>query len=379
MSIGTVSTVCAIASAGNEPVPQPVTRRTTLTFDSSGAVRVGRIPPHGRAVTEFADLTRPGPPSARIGRRTLTAADLIATVAAAVSAEALDTRRSAGRPRPSGGTPRYSGAMIAVAHPVGYPPALIADLRTALAGADLPEALLVAEPVAAAAWLAASHGPLPPGLTLVYDLGGSGLTVSLVRIGAGSPPGPVVGVPVRSDEYGGRAFGAEVARRAARAVRAGSAPLTDAATGELRDARVRRSLTEVYRCLRLADVTMADVDRVLVIGGAARPPEVAAVLAETLARPVFVAPDPARTVAEGAALLARRAAELASGEALRRRRARRADAVRRVRRRVVRAAVLVGAAVAAVAMLAVVPGDCPHPPTGSFRAVLQSDTQPHRT
>ncbi|WP_227837475.1 Hsp70 family protein [Nocardia aurantia] len=371
MSIGTVTTVCAIAPAGGEPVPQPVTRRTTLTFDSAGAVRVGRIPPHGRAISDFADLTQPCLPVARVGRRTLTAADLVATVVGSVSAEALGASGAGRRDRPV-------GATIAVTHPVVYPAALIADLRAALAVAGRADAVLVSEPVAAAAWLSATHGPLPPGLTLVYDLGGSGLTLSLVRVGAGCGPDPIVGAPVRSAEYGGRAFGAEVARCAARAVRAGSAPLSDAGMGALRGAHVRRSLAEVYRCLRLADVTMADVDRVLLIGGAARPPEVAAVLAEALARPVVVAPDPARTVAEGAAILARRAAELARSAEIRQRRAGRAPAARVVRR-LVRTAVLVGAVLAAVAMLAAVPGDCAHTTTGSFGAVLQFDTQTYRT
>ncbi|MCX4097521.1 Hsp70 family protein [Nocardia sp. alder85J] len=416
MSIGTIHTVCAVAAAAGRPAPQPATRRTTLTFDSSGAVRVGRIPRHGRMITDFADLTQRPAPGARVCHRTLTAADLVATVAGSMCAEVLgapDTAAVLGVPRAAEmrgapraaemrGVPRAAAAMdairasaamsvqraaaarVAVTHPVGCPAARVTELRAALDTAGLEAALLVAEPIAAAAWLSATHGPLLPGLALVYDLGGSGLSVTLVRVGAGLPPGPIVGTPVRSAEFGGRAFGAEVSRRAARLVAAGSADrLTDAATGELRTAHVRRSLTEVYRCLRLADVTMADVDRVLVVGGAARPPEVAAVLAEALARPVVVAREPERTIAEGAAILARRAAEVAHGDAVRRRRAGRARTARVVRRRVVRAAALVGAAVAAVALLAAVPGDCARTTTGSLGAVLQSDTDtmqsPHGT
>ncbi|WP_306356098.1 MULTISPECIES: Hsp70 family protein [unclassified Nocardia] len=299
LSIGTVNTVCATASdrAGKNPPGRrrgavPVTWRTTLTFDSSGNARVGRIPKHGRVITEFADLTQRGAPTARVGHRALTAPDLVATVAYSVIEEVL-------------GKAPAADTAVTVAHPAGYSDDHVADLRAALAGVGLDRATLLAEPLAAVSWLAAERGPLTPGLALVYDLGGSGLTVTLVRVGAGAPADPIVGEPLRSTDYGGRAFGGMLAQHLKRHGGSVVSHVSDADAGDLRARHVRRSLALVYRGLRIADVTMADVDRVLVVGGAARPPEVAEVLSAELARPVIVAQDPERTIADGAAIAAR--------------------------------------------------------------------------
>ena len=338
VSIGTVNTVCAIdtpehgknargrkrgasgdsggraASAGrgkrssgpkqsqSQQRTAPGTWRTTLTFDSTGSARVGRIPRHGRAVTDFADLTERGR-TARVRHRSLSSADLVATVARTVVADVSAHVVATG----DGG----AKTAVAVTHPVGYSPDRVLDLRESLDEIGLAHVALVAEPVAAAAWLSVAYGPLMPGLALVYDLGGSGLTVTLVRIGAGSPARPVIGDPLRSTAFGGRAFGAKMATRGNWRAGETSAADSDAVITELRTRHIRESLDVVYECLRRADVTMADIDCVLVVGGAARPPEVAAVLSSAMARPVIVAPDPERTIAEGAAILARNAAEAA--------------------------------------------------------------------
>lgn len=308
LSIGTVNTVCATAAdrSGKNPpgrrgAPPPTTWRTTLTFDSSGTARVGRIPRHGRVITDFADLGQRGAPMARVGHRALSAADLVATVCYSVLTEVLG--------KAPAGPSANSETAIAVTHPASYSEALVADLRTALDHVGLNEASLVAEPIAAAAWLAAERGPLTPGLALVYDLGGSGLNVTLLRVGMGAPTNPIVGMSLHSADFGGRAFGEAVAKQMRRGVGTAVVPrgLSDADSGELRSAHVRRSLALVYKCLRIADVTMADVDRILVVGGAARPPEVAQVLAKELARPVVVGSDPERTIADGAAIVARQA------------------------------------------------------------------------
>ncbi|MGV9972656.1 Hsp70 family protein [Nocardia beijingensis] len=350
LSIGTVNTVSVVAEEGSAKAPpgrrktqraQTITRRTTLTFDSTGVARVGMIPRHGRAVTEFADLTQRSSTWARVGNRALAPADLVATVAKCLIDEARQDR-------PAGG----SGLGIAVTYPARYADEQVDALRAALDAVDLTQAELVAEPVAAAAWLEADRGPLMPGLALVYDLGGAGLDVTLVRVGAGCPRNPIVGVSLRSTEFGGRAFGALIAEHAGGGLSASSVTesVADTIAGELRVKHVRESLELVYRCLRVADVTMADVDRVLVVGGAARPAEVAEVLAAELARPVIVAADPERTTADGAAILGRRAAAAAEATAelrrVRRRRVRRRAATRalmlsrRTRRRLSRVMVV---------------------------------------
>lgn len=363
LSIGTVNTVSALAEEGSAKAPPgrrsaaerspAVTRRTTLTFDSTGTARVGMIPRHGRAITEFADLSQRKTKQARVGHRALTAADLIAVVTECLITEARRDRRAV-------------DAGVTLTHPAGYTEGQLGELRAALDAIGLTHVALVAEPVAAATWLEVERGPLMPGLALVYDLGGASLDITLVRVGAGCPRNPIVGVPIRSTEFGGRAFGALVAARAGN----GTVPasISGAVTGvtadELRTVHIRSSLKLVYRCLRMADVTMADVDCVLVVGGAARPVEVAQVLAGELARPVITAPDPERTIADGAAIMARRAAaadEEATGHH-HRRKPRRATTralllSRRTRRRLTRVAIAVGMSAAGVALALALPAD----------------------
>ncbi|MEV0031273.1 Hsp70 family protein [Nocardia sp. NPDC050793] len=300
------------------PAPS-VTRRTTLTFDSTGLARVGLIPRHGRAITEFADLGRRGGATARVGHRTLGPAELVAVVTDCLITEVMNDQRAV-------------GAEVTLTHPAGYGADELTELRGALDAIGLNHVALVAEPVAAAAWLEAVHGPLRPGLALVYDLGGASLDVALVRVGAGNPHDPIVGVPLRSAEFGARAFGALVAARGGGSSAVGA--LDGSAADALRAEHVRASLELVYRCLRRADLTMADVDYVLAVGGAARPSEVSGVLAEALARPVYIAPDPERTIADGAALVARQTA--ASAEETAAGAPRRGKGLLRARRKLIR-------------------------------------------
>ncbi|GAA5073144.1 Hsp70 family protein [Nocardia iowensis] len=382
LSIGTVNTVSALAEEGSDgsypprwlrsPQAPPgrrwaqrsqsITRRTTLTFDSTGLARVGMIPRHGRAIIEFADLTQRSIMSARVGHRALSPADLVSVVA-----ESLITETLLDHPHY---TARSTDVGIVLTHPARYTEAHVGDLRASLDAIGLDHVALVAEPVAAAAWLEADRGPLMPGLALVYDLGGASLDITLVRVGAGCPRNPIVGEPLRSAEFGGRAFGALVASRAGYGLP--SASISGSVMGttadELRTKHVRSSLELVYRCLRIADVTMADVDCVLVVGGAARPVEVAQVLAGELARPVITAPDPERTIADGAAIIGRRAAvaaEEAAGKHHAKRRgggahraATRALVLsQRTKRRLTRVALAAGLSVAGVGMALALPAD----------------------
>ncbi|WP_245721388.1 Hsp70 family protein [Nocardia pseudovaccinii] len=358
-----MNTVSALAEEGSAKAPPgrrsaaerspAVTRRTTLTFDSTGMARVGMIPRHGRAITEFADLSQRKTKQARVGHRALSAADLIAVVADCLITEARRDHRAV-------------GAGVMLTHPAGYTEGQLGDLRAALDAIGLTHVALVAEPVAAATWLEVERGPLMPGLALVYDLGGASLDITLVRVGAGCPHNPIVGSPIRSTEFGGRAFGALVAARAANGTVPASisGAITGATADELRTIHIRSSLNLVYRCLRMADVTMADVDCVLVVGGAARPVEVAQVLAGELARPVITAPDPERTIADGAAIMARRAAaadEETTGHQHRRkpRRARTRALLlsRRTKRRLTRVAIAAGMSAAGVVLALALPAD----------------------
>jgi|GEM_PF-3151752 len=295
MSIGTVNSVWA-ATTGDREHPVVRVRRTAVTFDSAGGARVGGLPRFAPVVTDFADLTRPVEPVV-LGGRNWTSADLVAAVGSSLI------------------TAAEPGVEPVITYPACYPGRKIIELRHALDWAGGAEALLMPEPVAAVDWLDAEYGVSGNGLTLVYDLGGASLDIAVVRTEADRDERGVLGKAVRSHEYGGRPLGAILARYA-RALSPGApspvskvVPATD--TTRLRTWNVRNSLRLVRRCVHAAGLSMRDIDRVLLIGGAARPIEVAQVLAE-LDRPVVMSPDPAHTVAVGAALASARMADAGS-------------------------------------------------------------------
>lgn len=289
LSIGTVNSVCA-ATAGDRERPTVRVRRTAITFDSAGGARVGGMPRFAPVVTDFADLTREVEPMVLSGRN-WTSADLVAAVASCLV--------SAAEPE---GEP-------VITYPACYPEQKVAALRHALDWSSVSESLLMPEPVAAVEWLDAEYGVSENGVTLVYDLGGTSLDIAVVRTEADREERGVLGKAVRSHDYGGRPLGAILARYA-RALSPGApcpvskvVPASD--TSRLRTWNVRNSLRLVRRCVHAAGLTMRDIDRVLLIGGAARPVEVAQVLDE-LGRPMVMSPDPAHTVALGAALASAR-------------------------------------------------------------------------
>ncbi|MBF6442168.1 Hsp70 family protein [Nocardia farcinica] len=269
------------------PRPSIRVRRTALTFDDAGAaVRVGGVPRVDSAVTDFADLAR-DPEPLLLGGRLYTAPGLVATVLRELI----------------GGTEAVAGAVLA--YPAVYSDKQVALLRQALDLSGAREVMLVPEPVAAAEWLAHEHGPLESGFVLVYDLGATSLDVTVVRVGPDWPDHPIVGNPRRCYDFGGRPLGTMLARYSRGAV-TGSVSLTSLVDVDgLRAEHVRDSFEVVRAAVRSTGRSLSDIDRVLVVGGAARPPEVAATLAE-LGRPVVTAADPAHITAAGAAHFAAR-------------------------------------------------------------------------
>ncbi|WP_280275858.1 Hsp70 family protein [Nocardia wallacei] len=291
MSIGTVNSVWA--AAGDRDQPAVRVRRTAVTFDSAGGARMGTLPRFAPVVTDFADLTRYTEPVVLNGR-IWTQADLVAAVIACLLA--VD--------EPAAGP--------VATYPAVYSDRRLSPLRHALERAGATDVTLMPEAVAAVEWLDAEYGVSENGLTLVYDLGGNTLDVAVVRTEGDRDKRGVLGKPMRSHEYGGRPLGTVLARYA-RALAPGApppvskvVPLDD--TTRLRTWTVRNSLRLVRKCVYAAGLTVGDIDRVLLVGGAARPPEVARVLSE-LGRPLVISQDPAHTVAIGAALAAARMAD----------------------------------------------------------------------
>ncbi|WP_251910732.1 MULTISPECIES: hypothetical protein [Nocardia] len=292
MSIGTVNSVWA-ATSGERDRPAVRVRRTAVTFDSAGGPRIGGIPRFAPVVTDFADLTRDSEP-VLLGGRIWTPPDLVAAVVGCLIA--------ANEP---------AAGPIAT-YPACYTERQVAALRHALDWTGAVDVMQMPEPVAAVEWLDAEHGVSENGLTLVYDLGGNSLDVAVVRTEADRDERGVLGRPVRSHDYGGRPLGTILARYA-RALSPGvPSPVSKVVpaidTKRLRVWHVRNSLRIVCNCVHAAGLTLRDIDRVLLIGGAVRPAEVAQVLAE-LGPPVVMAPDPAHTVATGAALASARLAD----------------------------------------------------------------------
>ncbi|ATL66605.1 Hsp70 family protein [Nocardia terpenica] len=294
MSIGTVNSVW-VTAAGERERPVVRVRRTAVTFDGVGAARIGGIPRFAPLVTDFADLTRDIEPVI-LGGRIWWPADLVAAV--------IDCLIEVGEP----------AAGPVAAYPACYSVRQGGMLRHALDRIGAVDVLLMPEPVAAVEWLDAEYGVSENGLTLVYDLGGNCLDVAVVRTEADRDERGVLGRAVRSYEFGGRTLGAILARYARSLSPGTSSPVSKVIpacdTSRLRAWHVRNSLRAVRNCVHAAGLTMPDIDRVLVVGGAARPVEVERVLAD-LGRPVVVPPDPAHVVAVGAALASARLADAA--------------------------------------------------------------------
>nr|WP_269781595.1 Hsp70 family protein [Nocardia bovistercoris] len=239
------------------------------------------------AGTEFADLSR-DPAPVEIGGRVWSPANLVAAVARGL--------RDAAGPA--------EGAVVT--YPAVYSDKQVALLRQALDLSGAREILLAPEPVAAAEWLEFEQGPLDTGFVLVYDLGGNSLDVTVVRVGPDWTDHPIVGKPMRAHEYGGRPLGAIIARHARSFAPDGMASALPARDiRDLRVAHIRRSFGLVRSCVRASGRGFADIDRVLVVGGAARPVEVAETLTE-LGRPVVMSADPGQCSAAGAAHFAAR-------------------------------------------------------------------------
>ncbi|WP_433591274.1 Hsp70 family protein [Nocardia sp. CA-145437] len=296
-------------------------RRTAVTFDSAGGPQIGGIPRFAPVVTDFADLTA-DPDPVVIGGRIWSPADLIAAVVnGLIESHAPE-------------------APAVTTYPACYSDKLVTRIRRALDWSGAADVTLMPEPVAAVEWLDEEYGLSENGITLVYDLGGNSLDLAVVRTESEVEERGILGRAERSYDFGGRPLGALLAKYA-RSIAPGatepvSAVVPASDTNRLRSWHIRNSLRLVRSVVHRAGLHMEEIDRVLLIGGAARPPEVARVLSD-LGRPVVMSPDPAHTAAVGAAIAAFRSVDTGSA----------------IGRYAPRAAVISGAAVAsALAMSA---------------------------
>ncbi|MEV6336328.1 Hsp70 family protein [Nocardia vinacea] len=283
---------------GERPLSSVRTRRTAVTFDSAGSIRIGGIPQFDMAVTDFADLAR-DPESVVVGGRLWSPANLVAAVVNGL----LES------------FPPTAGAVAT--YPACYSDKQLSLLRQALNLAGAADVLLIPEPVAAAEWLEQERGPLESGFVLVYDLGGASLDVSMVRVGPDWDDHPIVGKSVRSHDFGGRPLGSMIARYARVAEPGDNGSMLQMTSivdiTSMRAQHIRDSLDVVHECVESTGRCLSDISCILLVGGATRPVEVARILAE-LGRPVVMSSDPGQTVAIGAAGYAARSfAPLSTG------------------------------------------------------------------
>ncbi|MEV6660239.1 Hsp70 family protein [Nocardia fluminea] len=287
LSIGAVNAISAVV-ADDPAKPAVRTRRTALTFDEAGRPRIGAINEFASAITDFADLTREPEPMV-MGGRFYSATNLIAAVVTGLIELA----------EPPAG--------IVLTYPAVYTDKQVSLLGQALHLAGAGEVLLVPEPVAAAEWLEIERGPLEPGFVLVYDLGATSLDLTVLRVGPDWPHHPMIGTPTRSTDFGGKPLGEMVARYAGDP---GPGRATQTLTSmvnidALRAEHIRDTFPLVSKSVSAAGLRLADLSRILVVGGASRPPEVARTLAE-LGVPLVTVADPGQVIASGAAGLAAR-------------------------------------------------------------------------
>ncbi|WP_433194082.1 Hsp70 family protein [Nocardia sp. CA-107356] len=283
---------------GERPWSSVRARRTAVTFDSAGGIRIGGIPQFAMAVTDFADLAR-DPESVIVGGRLWSPANLVAAVVNGL----LES------------FPPTAGAVAT--YPASYSDKQLALLRQALNLAGAADVMLVPEPVAAAEWLEQERGPLEPGFVLVYDLGGASLDVSIVRVGPDWDDHPIVGKSVRSYDFGGRPLGAMIAQYSRVGAPDDNGSMLQMTSivdiGGLRTQHIRDSFDVIHECVESTGRSLSDIDYILLVGGATRPVEVARTIAE-LGRPVVMSTDPGQTVAVGAAGYAARSfAPLSTG------------------------------------------------------------------
>jgi actin-like ATPase involved in cell morphogenesis len=266
------------------------------------------------------------------GAETLTAHLLRAIVAQAVEHQ--------------GGSP----GALAVTHPATYGDYKLDLLRLAVQQADVGEAILVPEPVAAAVHYASTERVEVGRLLAVYDFGGGTFDVAVLRRTADGFE--IVGEPSGLDRLGGvdideailnhvdqslggslRALDltdaevtADLARLRAECQLAKEALSDDTDTTitvalpsvrtEVRltraelEAMVRPRLGETVEVLervaRTASLGLADLSTVLLVGGTSRIPLVRQFVRETVGLPVAVDAHPKHSIALGAAAIAER-------------------------------------------------------------------------
>ncbi|MFC7446446.1 Hsp70 family protein [Rhodococcus daqingensis] len=339
LGVGGTNAVAVLHTTGSPSIdaePATIVRRATLQLTTAGEAVLGSPPDATGVIADFA-VHAGDPAGLEIGDGSAyLAEDLVATAMHSLVQEAAET------------FPGLSEQPEIVAtHPPRWSEATAQSMREALDHVGLPGVSLVPEPVAAVTWLEAAHGPLGDAIVAVYDLGGAGLDISLVRTGTDAgllrPStfttrfggdtfdraivehvlGTVAGElgPVDLSDPATRAELSSLRRRCAEAKEtlstAAEAPIAVELAGttttvtlrrteleELLESSIAGSLDLVEQTIGAHDLATSDVRTVLLTGGGSAMPLVPRLAGEIIGLPTVLGPRPGCTGAHGAALLA---------------------------------------------------------------------------
>ncbi|WP_064080342.1 Hsp70 family protein, partial [Rhodococcus opacus] len=342
IGVGSVNTVAAVDTDGASVTDAAdltvLSRASVLHLSPDRAPVLGDDTSEPDAVTVSDFANRVGDPVGILtdDGSTYSGEDLVATAVSCIVHEAASGRH---------GLP-----TTVVAHPTVWPPYTVGVLADALEQAGVTGATLVSEAQAVMTWLERTRGTLGDALTVIYDLGGTSLDITLFRSDAHGTETGVLGKPVRSEDFGGAHFDhatmqyvlgnvaeefgdidpfapdtvAALTRLRTRCTTAKEALSSDTEAtigielpgistdvrlvrSELEDLireSLQESVTLVRESIHAAGLESSDVTQVVLTGGSAAIPLVAELLSAELRVPVVAAERPGHTAALGAALLA---------------------------------------------------------------------------
>ncbi|MET4612335.1 actin-like ATPase involved in cell morphogenesis [Rhodococcus sp. PvR044] len=316
--------------------PATIARRATLQLTAAGEAILGSPVDAPDVISGFA--AHAGDPAGLVigdGSAYL-AEDLVATAMHSLVHEAAEA------------FPGLSEQPEIIAtHPARWSDATTQSMREALAHVGLAGVTLVPEPVAAVTWLEAAHGTLGDAIVAVFDLGGAGLDISLVRTGTDAG---LLRPSTFTTRFGGDTFDQAILEHVlgSAAGDLGQVDLSDPATRaelsvlrrrcaearealstatetqlavelagatatvtllrseleELLESSITGSLDLVEQTIGAHDLALSDVCALLLTGGGSAMPLVSRLAEATVGLPTVLPPRPGYTGAHGAAIIA---------------------------------------------------------------------------
>ncbi|WP_018177186.1 Hsp70 family protein [Jongsikchunia kroppenstedtii] len=333
ISVGSANLTAAPAASaapGSATTNSTATTPAVLTVHADGTAELGAHPaPGSEVVRDFAGRFGDPVPMVTSSGRSYTGTELTAAAVTSLAARC---------------TPD-SNPTVFVSHPAELTAHAIVDAEEQLRTCGLSDVHFVPDAVAAAAWAQSAGQVFPGDVAVVYDLGATGLTVTLVHVNDRPGTAGILGSPVRSEEFSGDHIDAALLRQVLSGVTAAHPQFAAASTTpeELRALRsacrvakeslatetatsipvrldsfateirlvraeledlispaLQSSIDLMHDAIRRAGLDDHDVTRVIATGGGAAIPLVSEALSRETRLPVAVADQPGATAALGA-------------------------------------------------------------------------------